>query len=76
MSTLKHRYEHNVVKNVNGEKVTHKESLFDGDKGLAFSFLLKKGDDFYSIKVSQKGDTYDVVEKKGEDEKKSSIKRW
>jgi hypothetical protein len=70
MSTLKFRHEKNVVKTVNGVKYTYKENILDGEKGLSFSLLVKKGEsDFFNIRVSQNGEVFNVKETKGKDVK-------
>ena len=74
-SSVFYRYEHNLSVVNKGVKHVVKETIIDGEKGVSFLFLEKKGDDFYKIQGKELGNgMFEIKEKKGENEKISEIK--
>jgi adenylate kinase/ribonuclease R len=69
MSTVFYRIENNLSKVIDNVKHVIKSNLIDGEKGLSFSFLEKKGDSFYRVNVKELEDkSFEVKEKKGDKE--------
>lgn len=57
-----------------GKRILEKEKLADGPKGLTFTYLIKSGDDFFKISVKETSkNSFEVISKKGDDEKKSTV---
>lgn len=50
---MPYRFEHNRSYMLNDKKYVIKENLIDGEKGLAFSFILKEGEKFNRISVKE-----------------------
>jgi len=65
MSTVTYRYENNLQQKVGGVKETLKQNIIDGEKGLSFVFLIKKGEkSFYKVSGKETDkDKFQVSEK-------------
>jgi len=76
MSTVVFRHEYNnAYKTKNGDKVSVKEYMLDGERGISFSFLKKEGEKaFYRVSVKENSpDNFSVKEKKNDKESESTM---
>ena len=75
-STVVYRFEHNLSVVKDGEKHVVRKNIIDGQKGLSFHFLEKKGEKkFYKITVKElESGEFEVKEKKNDgDETKKNV---
>lgn len=75
-STVVYRFEHNLSIVKDGEKHVVRKNIIDGQKGLSFHFLEKKGEKkFYKITVKElESGEFEVKEKKNDgDESKKNM---
>ena len=76
MSTVFYRLENNLSKVKDNVKHVIKSNVIDGEKGLSFLFLEKKGDSFYMVKAKELEDgSFEVKEKKGENEEVKNLSK-
>jgi hypothetical protein len=75
-STVTYRYEFSQSFKKKGVKHVVKEEIIDGEKGMFFKLLTKKGEEFYRIEAKEDENNKDkflVKEKKGETETQKEV---